>query len=363
MKIELNLRWNLGRDTAEPLDDSVFELLAAIQETGSLQKACRRAGVSYRHGWGLLAASATKLGMPLADLSRGRGSQLAPLGSALLAARARVESRLAPELAQIAQELAQELASPAPATARRWRVFASHDLALLKAREALSDACGVELQLETHGSDECLEALARRRCHVAGFHISGDESPGASLRDSLVRTADRPIRLIEFAKREQGLMLRAGLETKIHTLADLARSGARFVNRQRGSGTRTLFDRLLKADKLRAIDISGYQNEEFTHLAVAATIAGGGADAGFGIRAAAVQFGLPFVRLERETYYLACREDRPDTGHISRLVTFLRSAEFKAVCAALPGYDATQSGSDTLFSAGSTRRISRDRVR
>jgi len=158
-------------------------------------------------------------------------------------------------------------------------------------------------------------------------------------------------------------MLRAGLETKIHTLADLARSGARFVNRQRGSGTRTLFDRLLKADKLRAIDISGYQNEEFTHLAVAATIAGGGADAGFGIRAAAVQFGLPFVRLERETYYLACREDRPDTGHISRLVTFLRSAEFKAVCAALPGYDATHSGGDTLFSTGGTRRVSRDRGR
>ena len=363
MIIELNLRWNLGRDTAEPLDDSLFELLAGIQETGSLQKACRRAGVSYRHAWGLLAASATTLGKPLANLSRGRGSQLAPLGSALLAARARVESRLEPELAQIAQDLAQELASPAPATARRWRVLASHDLALLNAREALSKACGVELELETHGSDECLEALARRRCHVAGFHISGDESPGASLRDSLVRAADRPIRLIEFAKREQGLMLRAGLETKIHTLADLARSGARFVNRQRGSGTRILFDRLLKADKLRAIDISGYQNEEFTHLAVAATIAGGGADAGFGIRAAAVQFGLPFVPLERETYYLACREDRPDTGHISRLVAFLRSAEFKAVCAALPGYDATQSGSDTLFSAGSTRRISRDRVR
>jgi molybdate transport repressor ModE-like protein len=363
MKVELDLRWNLGVDTAAPLDESLFELLAGIQETGSLQKACRRAGVSYRHAWGLLAASATALGKPLAELSRGRGSQLAPLGSALLAARARVESRLAPELAQIAHELAQELASPAPATARRWRVFASHDLALLNAREALSHACGVDLELETHGSDECLEALARRRCNVAGFHISGDESPAACLRDSLVRAADRPIRLVEFAKREQGLILRAGLETKIHTLAELARSGARFVNRQRGSGTRTLFDRLLKAEKLRAIDIRGYQNEEFTHLAVAATIAGGGADAGFGIRAAAVQFGLPFVRLERETYYLACREDRPNTGHISRLVTFLRSAEFKAVCAALPGYDATHSGSDTLFSAGGTRRLSRDRVR
>ena len=58
MKVELDLRWNLGVDTAAPLDESLFELLAGIQETGSLQKACRRAGVSYRHAWGLLAASA-----------------------------------------------------------------------------------------------------------------------------------------------------------------------------------------------------------------------------------------------------------------------------------------------------------------
>jgi len=363
MKVELNLRWNLGIDAAAPLDDALFALLAGIQETGSLQKACRRAGVSYRHAWGLLSDSATALGRPLAELSQGRGSQLAPLGSALLAARAQIESRLAPQLARIAHDLAHELAAPAPAVARRWRVFASHDLALLNAREALSRACGVDLDLETHGSDDCLDALARRRCNIAGFHISGDESPVARVHDSIGRTADRPVRLIEFAKREQGLMLRAGLETKIHALADVARSGARFVNRQRGSGTRTLFDRLLKAEKLRAIDIRGYQDEEFTHLAVAATIAGGGAEVGFGIRAAAVQFGLPFVALERETYYLACREERPDAEHVSRLVAFLKGAEFRAVCAALPGYDASNAGDESSIGTKAPRKPLRERIR
>ena len=359
MKVELNLRWNLGIDTAAPLGDALFALLAGIQETGSLQKACRRAGVSYRHAWGLLAASATTLGKPLAELNRGRGSHLAPLGSALLAARSQVESHLAPELARIAQGLAQELSAPAPAIARRWRVFASHDLALLNAREALSRTCGVGLDLETHGSDDCLDALARRRCNIAGFHLAGDESPEIALRDSLGRATDRPIRLIEFAKREQGLMLRTGFESKIGSIEDIARSGARFVNRQRGSGTRTLFDRLLKEANLRGIDVRGYQDEEFTHLAVAATIAGGGAEVGFGIRAAAVQFGLPFVPLERETYYLACREERPDAEHIARLVAFLKSAEFRAVCAALPGYDTTQSGSDSLLSTRRTRQVLR----
>lgn len=359
MKVELDLRWRIGVDATAPFDDSLFVLLAGIQETGSLQKASLLAGVSYRHAWGLLTTSATSLGKPLAELSRGRGSQLSPLGSALLAARAQIESQLAPELARIAQNLAHELSSPAPAIARRWRVFASHDLALLNAREALGRACGVALDLETHGSDDCLDALARRRCNIAGFHLAGDQSPEISLRGSLGRTPDRPIRLIEFAKREQGLMLRPGYEAKIKSLADIPRSGARFVNRQRGSGTRTLFDRLLKEENLRAVDIRGYQDEEFTHLAVAATIAGGGAEAGFGIRAAAVQFGLPFVPLERETYYLACREDRPDAEHISKLVAFLKSAEFRAVCAALPGYDTTHSGNDSLLSTRRTREILR----
>ncbi len=363
MKVELNLRWNLGIDAAAPLDDSLFALLEGIQETGSLQKACRHAGVSYRHAWGLLASSADVLGKPLAELSRGRGSQLAPLGSALLAARAQIESHLAPELARISQGLAQELTSPAAAIARRWRMFASHDLALLNARDALSHACGVDLDIETHGSDDCLDALARRRCNIAGFHLAGDESPEALLRNVLGRNPERPIRLIEFAKREQGLMVSPAFAGKINSIADVARSGARFVNRQRGSGTRTLFERLLKEENLRSVDIRGYQDEEFTHLAVAATIAGGGAEAGFGIRAAAAQFGLPFVPLERETYYLACREERPDAEHISRLVAFLRSADFRAVCAALPGYDATQSGRDSLFSAGRTRQALREPVR
>ncbi len=363
MKVELNLHWKLGIDAVAPLDDSLFALLAGIQETGSLQKACRRAGISYRHAWGLLTAWAMALGKPLAELSRGRGSRLAPLGSALLTARLQIESRLAPELARIAQDLAHELSSPAPAIARRWRVFASHDLALLKAREALSHACGVELDIEIHGSLDCLGALARRRCNIAGFHLAGDESPEIWLHDALGRTPDRPIRLVELAKREQGLMLRSGLETKIRSIIDVARAGARFINRQRGSGTRILFDRLLKEENLRAIDIHGYQDEEFTHLAVAATIAGGGAEAGFGIHAAAAQFGLPFVPLERETYYLACREDRPDAEHISRLVTFLRSPEFRAACAALPGYDVSHSGNDSLISMRPSRQMLREHAR
>jgi putative molybdopterin biosynthesis protein len=354
MKVELNLHWKLGMGAVKSFDGSIFTLLDGIQDSGSLQEACRRADLSYRHAWGLMNEWAETLGRPLADLKRGRGSQLTALGSALLATRQQVESRYANEFARLATELAQKFSTPA--IARRWRVFASHDIALLKAREAISRACGVEFEIEIHGSQDCLEALARRRCNIAGFHLTGDESPEIWLHNALGRMPDQPVRLVELVRREQGLLLRPGLETKIRSIADVARSGLRFINRQRGSGTRTLFDRLLKNENLRTTDIRGYHDEEFTHLAVAATIAGGGADAALGIHAAAAQFGLPFVPLEHETYYLACREDRPDVEHISRLVEFLRSLEFRAVCAALPGYDATHSGNDSLIKPRTRRR-------
>lgn len=363
MKVELELHWKVGLNSAAPLDRAVFALLDGIQESGSLQVACRRASLSYRHAWGLLGEWATTLGRPLAELKRGRGSQLTALGSALLAARQQLESQFAQEFARLGSELAREFADPAPAVARRWRVFASHDLVLLKARDPISRACGVDLEIEIHGSLDCLDALARRRCNIAGFHVGGDEMPEIWLRYAATRASAQPIRLIELARREQGLMLRSDLETKIRSLTDVARSGIRFVNRQRGSGTRALFDRLLKDAGLRAVDIRGYQDEEFTHLAVAATIAGGGADAAFGIRAAAAQFRLPFVPLEHETYYLACREERTDVEHIARLVAYLQSGEFRAICGAMPGYDASQSGRNSLLGGARVGRLTERRAR
>ncbi len=363
MKVELDLHWKLGIDAARAFDSAIFALLDGIQGSGSLQEACRRTGISYRHAWGLLNEWAGTLGRPLVEHKRGRGSQLTPLGSALHAARQRVESRFAIEFAQLAAELAHEFSDPASAVARRWRVFASHDLALLKAREPIGRACGIEFDIEIHGSLDCVDALARRRCNIAGFHFSGNESPEIWLRNALGRAPAQPIRLIELAKREQGLILRSGLETTIKSVADVARSGVRFINRQRGSGTRALFDRLLKDENLRAIDIRGYQDEEFTHLAVAATIAGGGADAAFGIHAAAAQFGLPFVPLEHETYYLACREDRPDAEHIARLITFLQSPEFRNDCAGLPGYDVANSGNNSLVGMRRTGQVRRHHAR
>jgi molybdate-binding protein len=104
-------------------------------------------------------------------------------------------------------------------------------------------------------------------------------------------------------------MMAAGNPLSIASVADLACSRARFVNRQKGSGTRLWFDHLLEEAGIPPSAIPGYGAEEFTHQAVAAVIASGAAEAGLGVRAAAERFGLAFVPVGRETYYLAARPE------------------------------------------------------
>jgi molybdate-binding protein len=116
------------------------------------------------------------------------------------------------------------------------------------------------------------------------------------------------------------------------------------VNRQRGSGTRLLLDQLLAQRGLRAADIRGYNTEEFTHPAVAATIAAGRADAGFGVKAAATRFGLDFLPLRRERYWFALRARDQDNAAIQAFLKALGGDELRRMARHFPGYDARGAG-------------------
>jgi len=340
LRVDLAVSWRVGRRAPVPMDAAAFALLEGIAEGGSLQAAARRAGLSYRHAWGLLNEWTRTLGRPLVLFERGRGTRLTAFGAGLLSARQSIDARLGPVLAQAAAEVAARLSAPEADAIRKLVVHASHDLALLRAKERLATAHGLALDIEVHGSRDCLEALLARRCDVAAYHTAPDETLAQTLRDLVPRGVPEPIVAFPLFRREQGLLTRPALRPPVRTLAELAASGARFINRQRGSGTRALFDRLLRQAGLRSTDVRGYQDEEFTHLAVAATVAGGGADAAFGIRAAAAQFGLDFVPLAVETYSIALREARVGEEAMRQLVDFLQGAETKAICSALPGYEA-----------------------
>jgi putative molybdopterin biosynthesis protein len=153
-------------------------------------------------------------------------------------------------------------------------------------------------------------------------------------------------KLIGCSRRMQGLMLRAsGATERRLSLADLPGSGLRFVNRQPGSGTRLLMDHLLQTVGVDASAIPGYAaRPEDSHLAVAAAIAAGQADVGPGIEAAAREFGLDFVPLVEEDYFLVCLKDALDTPSVRALRAVLESADWPAALQQLPGYGAPDAG-------------------
>ena len=145
-------------------------------------------------------------------------------------------------------------------------------------------------------------------------------------------------------RREQGLIVAKGNPKHIASLADLARSDVRFVNRQRGAGTRVLLDYRLNELGISADKVAGYQREEYTHLAVAAAVQSGVADCGLGVRAAARALDLDFVSVEWERYDLVIPKGYYESELLRPLLDLIRGDTFRKVVAELEGYDPTPMG-------------------
>lgn len=339
MKIALELRWRIED---EEVDARMLPLLRAIAHTGSLSQAVVEIGWSYRHAWGLLGKLENSLGQQLVMLERGRGAKLTALGMRLLAEATQTEERLGPQLRQMSAQIGRELGGAHNGKKNRVVMQASHDLALGRLRELLASGRDCELELHFQGSLDCLSALARGQCDLAGFHVPDTNGRNALLDQYRPWLKSKALRLVHFATRQQGLIVARANPLHIRTLADLVSKKARFVNRQPGSGTRLFLDHLLATNRIRPATINGYQLEEFTHAAVAATIASGMADAGFGIEAAARQHGLDFVPLATERYYLAGLSRMLSRPGPRALLAALDSDAFRAILRGLPGYSAPQ---------------------
>jgi putative molybdopterin biosynthesis protein len=189
------------------------------------------------------------------------------------------------------------------------------------------------------GSLGGLVALRRKQAHLGGSHLLDPETGEFNVSYIQQYLPGMAVRVISLVGREQGLLVRAGNSKGIRTLEDLTRPEVTFVNRQRGSGTRVLLDYHLGIMGLVPELIIGYDQEEYTHLAVAAAIASGRADCGLGIAAAAQALSLDFVPLFKERYDLIVPMDHYDGSLLAPLWELLQDPAFRSSVAALPGYD------------------------
>jgi putative molybdopterin biosynthesis protein len=318
-------------DGAVRIDARVLPLLRAIAPGGSLAAAARACGVPYRTAWAAFEEAERLLGAPLVTLTRGRGASPTPLALRWLAADNEASKALDSALGF---DLHPGAAHAELGRMQLLRVAASHDIALaqLKDRWRLAHA----IALEFHGSGESIEAYRSGRVEIAGFHVAttarGESDP------LLARLEPDRDAVFRFLTREQGLIVPGGNPRRLRGFGDLAAKRLTIVNRQPGSGTRLLFDRLLARAGIAGESLSGYSNEEFTHAAIAATVAAGRADTGFGIRAAASQFGLGFVPVVNEHYLFACARKSLENPRIVAFRALLASRATRAVVAPLPGY-------------------------
>ena len=221
----------------------------------------------------------------------------------------------------------------------------SHDLVLDLAASALrAEDPMVTLASSNVGSLGGLVALRDGLCHLAGSHLLDPATGEYTLPylDRVLPGAD--VCVVRLVHRDQGLMVAPGNPLGLAGIGDLTRAGVRYVSRQRGAGTRVLLDFELGRLGVSPDDIDGYAREEPTHLAVAAAVAAGRADAGLGIMAAAHSFGLDFVPVTQEPYDLVVAPEAMDSPLLAPLWSLLRSDRFQAAVTELGGYTTKEMG-------------------
>lgn len=346
-RIKLDYSFSRPSDStgeAAHLVNPLFGLLSSIRASGSIRQAAEALGLSYRHVWGELKRWEAELGHELILWEKGRRARLSPFGEKLLWAEERARARIAPQVQSLASELESAFAVAFDDAAHVLTALASHDLALPLLKDRLFERA-VHLDLQYGGSLDALAALTAGNCLLAGFHVSDDHPPGSVTARAFKRhLVPGRHKLIDFAGRRQGLMVAPGNPKAIAGLTDLMRPGVRFVNRQPGSGTRVEIEQLFVSHGIDARRVDGYGNEETTHLAVAAAVAAGAADTGFGIEAAALRYGLGFIPVVDEHYYLACLKETLEHPAVKTLIEVLTGEAWRKQAGDLPGYTLREPG-------------------
>ncbi|MBB1486845.1 helix-turn-helix transcriptional regulator [Oceanospirillum sp. D5] len=358
-EVQIKPAWTFCDERGRQLEPQLFNLLRGVHEFGKLTAAAKQVGISYRHAWNLLNKWTDFFGAELVILQKGKGAWLSPLGEKLLWAEQRVSARLEPQLKNLASELNLEIRKTLEENNPVIRIHASHGYAVALLPEHND---GFQIDLQYMSAVDALASLGRGQCDIAGFHL-----PVKHLSEALFHTYSQFIKkdhyqVIRFITRQQGLIVAAGNPLGIKGFQDLIREDVTFINREKGSGSRALLDELLCRSAISPEQINGFNAEEFTHSAIAAYVAAGMADTGFGVEAAAARFGLDFIPVEQENYLLVCHQDFLQGLAMERFQAMLAHADFIAAIEALPGYRAEGCGDvidiDTLW-ASSDRQASK----
>jgi putative molybdopterin biosynthesis protein len=249
------------------------------------------------------------------------------------------------------EETEVELLKPVQEILNTIMMVGSHDLTL----DILTNILGrfyPPIFLSSHhvGSLGGILAIKNGSCHMAGVHLLDPDTGEYNFPYIHRHLKGIDVRVIHLVNREQGLIVQRGNPKKIKGSEDLLRKDIFFINRQKGSGTRILFDHTLKTLSIGSDQIQGYEKEEYTHMAVASTVASDMADTGLGILSAAKALDLDFIPIGTERYDLVIPSIYFEDEKIQRAIETIRSTEFKETVLKMGGYDVSRTGEELTSS-------------
>jgi putative molybdopterin biosynthesis protein len=285
-----------------------------------------------RVGEKLLAAPLSRGAGVITSLVQADGLALVPSGTQGIEAGEKIQVRLYRSKSEIEKTIL---------------AIGSHDLTLDLMSQFLAQH-DRRLASANVGSQGGLVALRRGEAHLAGSHLLNPETGEYNISYIRQYMPNIPVTVVALVGRAQGLIVRRGNPKGIKSLGDLASPNVSqkrvFVNRQRGAGTRVLLDYHLHRLSISQSSIEGYNQEEYTHLGVAAAIASGRADCGLGIAAAAQALDLDFVPLFQERYDLVIPKQFADDDLLAPLFSLLADSAFRKAVSQLTGYDVSVMG-------------------
>ncbi|AHF05848.1 substrate-binding domain-containing protein [Desulfitobacterium metallireducens] len=201
-----------------------------------------------------------------------------------------------------------------------------------------------ELHLEFKGSMEGLMALYHNQAQISGIHLWDENTQEYNLPYIHYVIPGEPVTLINLVQRIQGFIIQPGNPWKLKSWEDLTQKGLRFVNRQKGSGTRLKLDSYLNKAKITPAEIQGYTQEVDTHMDIASCVANNQADVGIGVQSAAHRMGLDFIPLFHERYDLVLLPEKMPTEALQHILTILKSPAFHNAIERQVGYDTSLTG-------------------
>jgi len=239
---------------------------------------------------------------------------------------------------EVGEEVSVRLIKPLALIKETLVITGSHDMII----DVLADK--MKISSAHVGSMGGIMAQKRGECHISPIHLLDEATGDYNVTYVKQYFPNQKMALIKGVGRIQGLMVEADNTLGIKDFADLRGRKLRFANRQKGSGTRILFDYELKKQGIPFAEINGYEKELNTHMAVAISVKNSVADCGLGVLTAAKAMGLDFIPVGMESYDFLVPQRFLEDERLKHFIQLLKSEDFQTKLAQMGGYDCSHTG-------------------